>query len=160
MLMMRNNTAVAANRILYDLNVCQEPIDIKYIIGRFGISVMHEPNLGLPCALDLLGNGPVIRCRTIDGCVGRFSIAHGFGHFVLSHGTLTCHENFLGDANSTDPLQRMEWITNEFALDLLAPLWIVERLAFEFGPDAALIAQALDLSVGMVNGRLAKLAGM
>jgi len=145
-----------ANTVLRVFEVEYPPVNVEELARRMGIDILPEPS-----GTEISGRIDVDR-ETLSATIRvrrdhvmwrqRFTIAHEIGHLLLNHTDgNTCYRGFAGP---------QEGAANRFAADLLMPLWMLEPLAIKYGPDAALLARAFQVSEGAMKIRLEVLTGI
>ena len=156
---------MSADQVLQQFRVLRPPIHVELLARNMGIDIdvcKGGALGGAPC----LVKGKTITVEESSRWRMRFAIAHGMAH-VIREESVTCNSEFLGNAGDA------EWAANEFALDLLMPMWMVERYAMALVADPnrrwwqfwkldvngllTRMASVFDVSVGAMNLRLSKL---
>jgi hypothetical protein len=144
----------SADDLLRKFGIATPPIPVEKIAQGLGVAVRFVP--GLPCSGMVQSSDT---SATISVRVGevpwrqRFTIAHELGHLMLHK----LGEEFR-DTDTFSGDQR-EWQANNYAADLLMPLWLVEQYALKFGADSSRIASIFGVSAEAMNITLGKMVG-
>ena len=152
----------SADQVLRSLAVIKPPIPVEALAAQLGAVIRIDEHLPGPCRV--VGN--VIGVKYTDEWRYRFCIARGLAH-VLADEHSECPNDFLGHRDGS------EWSANEWALDLLMPMWLIERYAMVLSEDPnrkwwqfwkldvenmpIRMAYLFEVSLGAMNLRLSKL---
>ncbi len=141
--------------LLAHFQVVRPPVPVDAIVRRLGIPVVELENPGWSGAVDSTENGlATIFLRKGDPpWRKRFTLAHELAHLLLHvTGRAYRDDTFRGTAEEAE--------ANEFAADLLMPLWMLEGAASQEARDAARLARRFEVSEMAMDRRLGRLVGI
>ncbi len=143
-----------ADDILRTLEIASPPVDVHGIAQRLGIKLgwtdQHSGELRVDDgeALILIRKGEALVRQ-------RFTVAHELGHLML-HSVERAHRH----NDNTFAGTSMEVQANQFAADLLMPLWMVDPAVQAFGADFKRLAQLFRVSEQAAKLRFQVWAGL
>lgn len=148
----------SADTLLRTFRITRPAVDVEVLARAMGIDVRFvrwAPHHG---RVEIDGDRAVIEVPTFGQVPfrRRFTIAHELGHLMM-HDVDEAFRSTGSDWFSTDPL---EVEANQYAADLLMPLWMLEPVAMSFGPDVPRLARMFQVSEQAMRIRLGKLAGI
>lgn len=140
--------------ILEKFHVRRPIVEVEAIAHALGVPVVHVANPGWSGAVKSEGTKAVIWLDQAESEERkRFTIAHELGHLLLHPPGMEFRDSSFGG----DQLERE---ANEFAADILMPLWMLEPIAVKLGSSTKQLAKTFGVSSAAMSVRLAKLAGV
>lgn len=134
-----------SGQILDHLGIRRPPVDVEAIAGEIGVRVVSSaPDSRWDGVLVVSEEGPP-EIRVNGGYprdLRRFAIAHELGHLMLHSRSRRVFRDAAGVTEDT-PEERQ---ANRFAVSLLMPAWMVQRVGVEFGVDVPALARIFDVS--------------
>jgi hypothetical protein len=144
---------VAANDLLRMFRVTRPAVPIHDIVRGLGVQLHEVPNPGWSGAVNSNVSTAAIWVRVGDSLARqRFTIAHELGHLLL-------HEAGAEYRDDTFRGTPKEYQANDFAADLLMPLWMLDPVAASFGRDPGRLAGIFQVSEQAMKIRLGRLVG-
>ncbi|MGA9525959.1 MAG: ImmA/IrrE family metallo-endopeptidase [Myxococcaceae bacterium] len=143
-----------ADDILRTLGIAFPPVDVQAVAQRLGITLgWSDHHSG---ELRVEGDDALILIRKGEALVRqRFTVAHELGHLMLHSVDRAYRHN-----DSTFAGNTMEIQANQFAADLLMPLWMMDPAAQAFGADLKKLAQLFKVSEQAAKLRFQVWAGL
>ena len=89
----------------------------------------------------------------------RFTMAHELGHLMLHPSGPGGYEDW-ADLPTDAKARRQEHDANDFATELLMPLWLVEPAMQRYGSDTVQLARRFNVSPLVASFRLRRVAGV
>ncbi len=144
----------SADDILRTLEIAFPPVDVLGIAQRLGVRLgWTEDHSG---ELRVEGDDALILIRKGEALVRqRFTVAHELGHLML-HSVDRAHRH----SDSTFAGTPREVQANQFAADLLMPLWMMDPAVHAFGADLKKLAQLFKVSEQAAKLRFQVWAGL
>ena len=143
-----------ANRVLKALGVTtRAPVDVHSVARRLDVEIKEVPEPGWAGAVASTDRSAVIWLRASDATVRkRFTVAHELGHLFLHPlGREFRDVTFKGGRRESD--------ANQFAADLLIPLWMLDGYVASSAGNVAALAKTFRVSAHAMQIQLSKLAG-
>lgn len=145
---------IRAEDILQAFGVVRPPVPVERIVRDLGIPLVQVDEPGWSGAVNSTPDGrATIFVRRGDvPWRQRFTIAHELGHLLLHEGVQHRDDTFRGTPQESE--------ANDFAANLLMPLWMLESAARRQGSDAARLARIFGVSEQAMDIRLGRLVGL
>jgi hypothetical protein len=143
----------AANLVLRTLGVSGPGVDVYGIASQLGVKVNEVEDPGWSGAIRSEGElAEIWLCQTDFDVRKRFTLAHELGHLLLHpEGRMFRDISFAGDKKESE--------ANQFAADLLMPLWVLDSYASEPGVGLAELASMFKVSTNALSIQLARIGG-
>jgi IrrE N-terminal-like domain len=143
-----------ADDILRTLEIAFPPVDVHRIAQRLGVTLGWTDHHSGELRVD--GDNAVILLKRGEPLVRqRFTVAHELGHLML-HPV----ERAFRHSDNTFAGTTLEVQANQFAADLLMPLWMVDPAVQAFGADPRKLAQLFRVSEQAAKLRIQVWAGL
>lgn len=155
----RDNPQQAANRIFWYLMIEFPPVDVVGIASAIGVDVLYRKDPGWSGALRSSSSGEatiwINEAESMER--RRFTVAHLIGHLILHQIGEEFREGmFSGSLQETE--------ANRFAVELLAPLWMVEGSLqpwkFWNRTSIAQLSRAFMVGETVIDVQISRLAGV
>lgn len=142
-----------ANRVLKTLGITRPAVDVHDVARRLGIVVKEPPVHPVAGEITSTENSALVQLNGIEPPVRRrFTLAHEIGHLLLHpSGRRFRDVTFEGNPEESE--------ANQFAADLLMPLWMLDAYASAYGNNVAMLAKTFAVSQHAMQIQVDKLTG-